>query len=245
MQEDFIAAASPMDIYTEPAGDPDTLGKLGPLSGLAGTWCSSTGVDVHPVQSGTAAATYIETYECQPIDFQTNGPQIFYGLRYHTRLTEPGSVAMFHEQVGFWLWEPDSHTVLLTLAIPRGQVALAAGQCDPSATSFEVTAERGSTVYGISSNPFLDAYFTTDSFRMSVTIVSETQWTYDQNTRMVLPDRSEPFDHVDRNTLTRTGPAQPNPLAVASRSTRTEAQRQGDRTPLRWSAESFRLGNLG
>ena len=44
--------------------------------------------------------------ELQPIDPQTNGPQLFYGLRYHTFITKPDQVKTYHEQVGYWLWEP-------------------------------------------------------------------------------------------------------------------------------------------
>ena len=156
----------PTDIYTEPDGDPDTLANLGPLRPMAGVWEGIKGADQHPIDGGAEADSFVEHYELQPIDFQTNGPQIFFGLQYHTRIVRPGEVAMFHQQVGFWLWEPNTHTVVLTLAIPRGQVALASGQCDPDATAFEVTAERGLTTYGIASNPFLDHNFTTTHFRM-------------------------------------------------------------------------------
>ena len=35
---------------------------------------------------------YIEHYEAHPTDGQTNGPQLYYGLRYHTHIVEPGEV---------------------------------------------------------------------------------------------------------------------------------------------------------
>ncbi|MFA7323104.1 MAG: heme-binding beta-barrel domain-containing protein [Candidatus Nanopelagicales bacterium] len=203
------------DIFTEPEGDPDTLASLGPLRTLAGIWQGAKGHDEHPVDEGLEANAFIEHYEAQPIDFQTNGPQLFYGLRYHTHIVKPGEVAMFHEQVGFWLWEPAANTVVMTLAIPRGQVALASGQCEANATTFEVTAMRGLTTYGIVSHPFLDENFTTTDFRMTVTANPDGSWSYDETTRLVLPDRSEPFDHVDRNTLHLVTPPTPNPLALA------------------------------
>lgn len=204
------------DIYTEPDGDPDTLANLGPLAPLAGTWFG-VGVDQHPedpAEDPVVEDAYEERYDAQPIDFQTNGPQLLYGMRYHTRLVKPGEVAMFHEQVGFWLWEPATNTVMLTVAIPRGQVALCVGQCDPQARAFEVRADRGSLTYGICTAPFLDANFTTLDFRMTVRVHDDGTWSYDQNTRMQLPDRAEPFDHLDANTLTRVAPPTPNPLAA-------------------------------
>ena len=84
---------------------------------------------------------FVEHYELQPIDPQTNGPQLFYGLRYHAHIVKPGEVETFHDQVGYWLWEPATRTVTQTLAIPRGQVLLAAGTAEPDATEFEVTAD--------------------------------------------------------------------------------------------------------
>lgn len=206
------------DIYTEPEGDPDTLANLGPLAPMAGVWFGS-GNDQHPedpAEQPTGRNVYEERYELQPIDFQTNGPQLYYGLRYHTRLVKPGEVAMFHEQVGFWLWEPATSTVVFTLAIPRAQVALCSGQCAPDATSFEVRAERGSVNFGICTAPFLDANFTTLDFRMTVRVNEDGTWSYDQNSRLQLPDRSEVFDHVDSNTLHRIEPPTPNPLARAA-----------------------------
>ena len=53
-----------------------------------------------------------------------------------------------------------------TLAIPRGQVALAGGHAEPDATQLRVRAERGSPGYGISSTEFLEWAFRTDSYEL-------------------------------------------------------------------------------
>jgi len=102
-----------------------------------------------------------------------------------------------------------------TLAIPRGQVLLAAGTADPDATEFEVTATLGSQVYGILSNPFLDHAFQTVSFRMRVTVHPDGTWSYEEHTTLRMPDREDLVDHLDRNTLTRIAEPTPNPLASA------------------------------
>ncbi len=206
----------PSDIYTEPQADPDTLRNLGPLAPMAGLWVGEHGVDVHPTVDGPATQPFIERYELQPIDFQTNGPQLFYGLRYHTRITKPGEVAMFHEQVGFWLWEPATGTVLLTIAIPRGQVAMASGQASADSRRFTLKAERGSETIGILSNPFLEYGFKTTHFEITVTINEDGTWSYDQTTTLIVHGRTEPFLHTDRNTLVKIGNAKPNPLAEAA-----------------------------
>jgi hypothetical protein len=204
------------DIYTEPDGDPDTLANLGPLRPLAGTWEGVIGADEHPVAEGTGSNAFVERYELAPIDRQTNGPQLFYGLRYHTHLVKPGEIETFHDQVGYWLWEPATQTITQTIAIPRAQVVLAAGPAAPDATEFEITAALGSEVYGILSNPFLDESFRTLSVRIHVTINGDGTWSYEEDTVLVIPDRTEPFHHIDRNTLSRVGPPAPNPLAMVA-----------------------------
>jgi hypothetical protein len=204
------------DIYTEPDGDPDTLANLGPLGPMAGIWEGSRGTDAHPVDTGTEENDFVEHYELQPIDRQTNGPQLFYGLRYHTHIVKPGEIETFHEQVGFWLWEPEARRVMLTLGIPRAQVLLAGGDVEPDANEFEVRAELGSEIYGIVSNPFLDQAFRTLSYRMSVSVHPDGRWSYEEEGVLEIPGRDEPFSHIDRNTLTRMAPPTPNPLAQAS-----------------------------
>jgi len=207
-------AAMPSDIYTEPQADPDTLANLGPLAPMAGLWLGEKGLDVHPKAEGPRKQAFIERYELQPIDPQTNGPQLYYGLRYHTNITKPGRLKAFHDQVGYWLWEPATNKVLLTIAIPRGQVATAVGQAEPDARQFTLRAERGSETMGIVSNPFLEYAFKTTAYEITVTINDDGSWSYEQTTSLIIPGQAEPFAHTDRNTLVKVGAATPNPLTV-------------------------------
>src|ERR1700748_46095 len=134
----------PEDIFTEPQDvDPDTLANLGPLRRLAGVWEGRKGIDVNPQAQGPERRDYLERIEMQPIDPQTNGPQLFYGLRYHLHINTPEEAITFHDQVGYWLWEPATTLILQTVAIPRGQVAIAAGHAEPHATRLVLSAERG------------------------------------------------------------------------------------------------------
>lgn len=198
------------DIFTEPDADPDTLANLGPLRGMAGRWQGTGGVDDHPSAEGVGRDAYIEVYDLQPIDPQTNGPQLFYGLRYHTHIVKPGEVETFHDQVGYWLWEPAAGLVTMTLGIPRGQVALASGSAAADATSFEVQAGASAIV----SNPFLERAFRTVAFRMQITVGAD-EWSYEQETAMEISGQAAPFRHVDRNTVRRIAAPTPNPLAAA------------------------------
>ncbi|HVA06597.1 MAG TPA: heme-binding beta-barrel domain-containing protein [Acidimicrobiales bacterium] len=204
----------PKDIFTEPDADPDTLANLGPLRPLAGVWTSDRGLDTHPVAVGAEESTYVEHYELQPIDAQTNGPQLFYGLRYHTHILEVSKQETFHDQVGYWLWEPATNAVVFTLGIPRAQVAIAGGSAEPASRDFEVRARRGHPVWGISSGPFLDEAFRTLSFRLHVTIESDMCWSYEQETVLQVQGVPEPFGHTDRNRLTKVAEPTPNPMAL-------------------------------
>jgi len=202
----------PEDIFAEPDVDPDTLANLGPLRRMAGIWESRAGVDLNPKADGPERRQYIERIELQPIDGQTNGPQLFFGLRYHTHIVATDEEGTFHDQVGYWLWEPATGLVLQTLTIPRGQVAIASGHAKPSDTSLVVAAERGQTEYGICSTAFLEYAFRTDSYRLEVTFNADGSWSYVSDTMLMVRGRPEPFRHRDQNTLVKVAEPTPNPL---------------------------------
>jgi hypothetical protein len=202
------------DIYTEQDVDPDTLANLGPLRGLAGVWAGTAGRDLHPAASGSEEDAFTERYELQPIDPQSNGPQLLYGLRYWIHVLRPGEPETFHDQVGYFLWEPDTGLVIQTLAIPRGQIAMAFGHAAADARTFELEARRGEVTNGICSNAFLDQAFRTMEYRIRVTVDSETQWRYDEDTVLLVKGTTEPFHHKDSNTLIRVAEPTPNPLLL-------------------------------
>ncbi len=213
----------PEDIYTEPEPDVDTLANLGPLAGMAGIWTGARGLDVSPKADGPEQQVFIEHMELQPIDAQTNGPQLFYGLRYHTRIVKPDDAETFHDQVGYWLWEPATGTVIQTLSIPRGLTAMAVGQAGADARTFRLQAIRGAETNGIVSNPFLEYAFRTQSYAITVSINADGTWSYEQDTVLIIPGQVEPFHHTDRNTLQKIGEPTPNPTALAA----AKSQSQG------------------
>src|SRR5260221_14553638 len=140
----------PEDIFTEPDQvDPDTLANLGPLRRLAGIWGGQRGVDLNPKADGPERREYYERIELQPIDPQANGPQLFYGLRYHVHINTPEEDITFHDQVGYWLWEPATGLILQSVTIPRGQVLLASGFAKQDDRKISVTAKRGDARYRI------------------------------------------------------------------------------------------------
>jgi len=205
----------PEDIFTEPQNvDPNTLANLGPLTRLAGIWQSAKGIDLNPKADGPERREYIERIEMQPIDPQANGPQLLYGLRYHIHINTPEEAITFHDQVGYWLWEPATGLVMQTLAIPRGQTALASGHARPEDMRIVVEARRGKTNYGISSTDFLEYAFRTDAYRLEITFNADGSWSYVSDTTLIVRGRSEPFAHRDVNTLVKIGEPTPNPLML-------------------------------
>ena len=202
------------DIYTEPNPiDFNTLAHLGPLAPMAGVWRGERGLDVKPKAEGPKKQAYIENISLQPIDPQTNGPQMYYGLRYHTHITKPDNVKTYHDQVGYWLWEPATQTVIHTLTIPRGQVVMAVGKAAPDAKTFELVATNDDVNFGIRSAPFLEDNFKTVEFRIKVTINDDGTWGYEEDTVMMITGQTEPFHHTDKNLLHKVAEPTPNPMA--------------------------------
>ena len=203
----------PKDIYTEPQPiHRNTLLNLGPLAKMAGIWEGLRGVDVRPESDGPFKQSYVERIELHPIDPQTNGPQLFYGLRYHVHITKPGQSKTYHDQVGYWLWEPAAKTIIHTLTIPRGQTAMASGTANADANAFEVVASQGSETYGICSAPFLNHAFKTVEFRIAIKFNDDGTWSYDQDTVMKILGQEALFHHRDTNTLHKIGEPILNPI---------------------------------
>ena len=50
----------------------------------------------------------------------------------------------------------------------------------------------------------------------AVTVSSDDEWSYHQDTVLEVRGTSGPFHHTDRNTLTRVAPPVPNPMAQAT-----------------------------
>ena len=200
------------DIFTEPEDvDPDTLANLGPLRRLAGVWEGRKGIDLNPKAEGPERRGYLEHIEMHPIDPQTNGPQLFYGLRYHVHIVADDEDATFHDQIGYWLWEPKTNLVMQTLAIPRGQTALSSGHAAPDAERFTIRSERGTPGYGICSTDFLEWAFRTDSYQLDVTFNGDGSWSYVSDTMLEVRGQG-PFRHRDHNTLHMIKQPEPNPL---------------------------------
>ena len=128
---------------------------------------------------------------------------------------KPDAPETYHDQVGYWLWEPATGTIIQTLAIPRGQIAMAVGHAAPDARDFTLQATADDPSFGIRSAPFLEYAFRTVEYRIQVTVHPDGSWTYEEDTVLQVRGRAEPFHHTDRSTLTKVAEPTPNPLARA------------------------------
>ncbi len=200
------------DIFTEQDPiDPDALANMGPLRRLAGIWEGKSGQDVSPKADGPERRGFTERSEFQPIDPQSNGPQLLFGLRYHIHVNTPDEDVTFHDQIGYWLWEPATGLIMQSLTIPRGQTVLASGHADRDAKRIVVEAKRGPTDYGICSTSFLEQAFRTDSYRIEIDFNDDGSWSYTEETTLMVRGQAEPFIHRDSNRLTKVGEPDLNP----------------------------------
>lgn len=183
----------------------DTLKELlGPLAPLAGVWEGDKGLDIAPSDDrGIERNPFRERIKFEVMAPIRNHEQVLSGLRYSLVAWERGETDAFHEELGYWLWDPAAKQVKRCFVVPRGITLIAGGTAEPDARTFNLKAEAGSPTYGILSNPFLHLEFQTVRFEMSVTIHTQDSYTYTQDTQLLLKGRKEIFHHRDSNTLQR------------------------------------------
>lgn len=178
--------------------------RLGPLQSLVGTWEGEGGLDVsfHHAEGEVGDTVYRERITFSPFGPVDNGDQTLYGLDYRMAAWRNDEVDPFHTEVGYWLWCADSGSVMRAFMVPRGTVLLAGGEASPDATEFTLTAELGSSTYGILENKYLAKNASTISYTVTVKVDGDTL-TYDEDSVLQMREFEEPFHHTDRNVLRR------------------------------------------
>ncbi len=180
--------------------------ELGPLEPLIGIWEGDQGVDVAPQHGASAAkqTPFREKITFTAIGLVANGPQQLYGLRYSTVAWPLNDPEPFHEEVGYWLWDNDAQLVMRSFVVPRGVVVNAGGTTSADASTFSMSAQVGSEIFGILSNPFLDQAFKTVQYDLSVKIHNANSFSYQEDTVLMIADTTDLFHHTDQNTLSRS-----------------------------------------
>jgi hypothetical protein len=186
------------------AFDPD-LGPLGPLLGI---WEGEKGTDLAPSDKPEdnrelATSKYRERMVFEPTGRVDNHEQRLFGRRYSTKAWRIGAPDPFHEELGYWMWDPASKLVIRCFMPPRGLTVLAGGNAEPDAREFSLEAKAGSEVFGICSSPFLTEEFKTVRYTVDVKLIDDDTLYYDEHTWMKMKGRTELFDHRDDNTLRR------------------------------------------
>ncbi|MZG53704.1 MAG: DUF1794 domain-containing protein [Nitrospinae bacterium] len=185
----------------------EIIKNLGPLAPLAGTWEGDKGDDIAPDDDKKSEENnkFREQMILEPMGPVRNHEQTLYGLRYSLTAWRIGEADAFHEDRGYYLWDPDNKQAMRCTIVPRGVSIIAGGTVEPNAKEFSLAAEVGSETYGICSNKFLDQEFKTVRFEMKITIHGNDSFSYDQDTQIKIKENPDLFHHTDKNTLNRVG----------------------------------------
>ena len=181
------------------------LEQYGPIAYLAGQWTSEyAGENRAPAPDRSVEnSKFRQEISFTPIGEVNNHEQSLFGLRYNTVAWVEGTPEPFHEELGYWLWDPGRQEVMKTFVVPRGIAVNAGGVVTPNATEFTIKAELGSKCFGLSANPFLQEEFKILSYETTFTRLDEDNFHYAENTRIQMKAQSKVFDHTESNTLTR------------------------------------------
>jgi hypothetical protein len=182
--------------------------NLGPLGPLLGIWEGEKGTDLAPSDKAATdrqlvTSKYRERMVFEPTGRVDNHEQSMYGLRYSTKAWRIGSADPFHEEVGYYLWDPASELILRTFMPPRGMTVLAGGYAKADAREFLLEAKAGDEVFGVCSSPFLTAEFKTVRYTAAIKVLDDNSFEYDAHTYLKLKNRAELFDHRDDNVMRR------------------------------------------
>ena len=178
----------------------------GPLTGLIGTWEGDKGMDISPEPDGTEENPYYETIAFEAAGDVTNAEeQTLAIVRYHQVVRRKSNDEVFHDQIGYWLWDPANGTIMQSVTIPRAVCVLAGGSFAGDAKAPEITlsvrAKRGDADWGIIQSPFMREKASTEAFEHELTVAGD-RLRYAETTYLQIYGRR--FDHTDQNELRRT-----------------------------------------
>ena len=181
--------------------------EWGPLAGLAGDWEAAGGLDTaYSHSQGKVLGTpYLEKLTLKPFGPVDNGSQSLYGLDYKTAMWRDDEENPFHTEVGYWLLDAATGEVVRGFVVPRGITVLAGGVAAADATSFTLSAKAGDRNYAIGENTSLTDNASTVSYEVTITILGDDSWSYEETTMLKMKEFDEPFAHTDHNTLRRVG----------------------------------------
>lgn len=178
----------------------------GPLGALVGSWEGDKGMDVSPEPDGIEENPYYERIVFEAAGDVTNAEsQTLAIVRYHQVVTRKSDDTVFHDQIGYWTWDPATRTITQPINIPRAVAVLAGGKFEGDASGSEIVlqvyAKKGDPDWGIIESPFMRDNASTLAFDHRVE-VRGNRMKYSEMTSLDIYGRK--FEHSDTNELTRT-----------------------------------------
>ena len=181
--------------------------NYGPLAALIGVWKGDKGIDRAPEPNSEERNPYYETITFEAAgDVENAEEQVLAVVRYHQVVSRKSNDEVFHDQVGYWLWDSADDTIVETFTIPRAVAVVAGGKLgQPESLEqelvFEVAAKTGSLEFGIVQAPFMFNKAKTTAFSHTLTVKGD-QMRYSETTVLDIYEKKS-YDHTDVNTLTR------------------------------------------
>lgn len=182
--------------------------RLGPLTPLVGEWEGNTGVDLsyHNADDVTGKTSYFSIASFHPIPLQTNGQQNMEGLSYKMTDWRHGeeSMAPFHDESGYLLWDKNLGKVLRCVVFGRGIAIMAVAEAGARDTTLTFTATPGAKDYGILQNEYLLQRAELKSFKSVFTFNDDGTFTHNSDIVLRLKAQGDKdMHHTDKQTLHR------------------------------------------
>ncbi len=177
----------------------------GPLAQLIGTWKGEQGEDLAPEPDGDARSPYFEVLTFEPAGSLTNAEeQTLSALQYRQIVSRKSDRNVFHNQVGYSLWDPKTRIIVQTITIPRIVTLFAGGSAtteNDGKTVFRVMAEENHAEWGILQSNFMKQKACTKRFTHMLTVKGNEL--YYRETTLIDIYGKKNFEHVDFNTLSK------------------------------------------
>jgi len=160
---------------------------------------------VAPEPDGDERNPYYETITFTAAGDVTNAEeQTLAIVSYHQIVSRKTNDEVFHDQVGYWLWDSSTNGIVECFVIPRGVGVVAEGVlASPAEHSQELVFAVAAVAGGIAQAPFMFNKARTTGFTHSIT-VSGNEMRYEETTVLDIYGKRS-YEHTDRNTLHRIG----------------------------------------
>jgi hypothetical protein len=183
-----------------------TIVDYGPLTELIGVWKGDKGMDIAPETDGTEENPYFETITYTEGGTVTNAAsQVLSIVHYRQIVTRKSNNEVFHDETGYWLWDPREQVIMHSLVIPRAVCLLAGANYKEARDEkgnliIEVVAGVNNKDWGIIQSPFMQLNARTTSFQQKI-LVRNKKMSYTETTMLEIYGRE--FEHTDQNELIR------------------------------------------